>query len=83
MCFSATGSFATAGVLMAIGGVSLSRASSKPLRRLAVIPTFFAAQQAAEGIVWLTIGDGTSACSDANCEGFGRSSGLAMRDGVG
>ena len=51
----------TAGVLTAIGGVSLSRASSKPLRRLAVIPTFFAAQQVAEGIVWLTMGDASHA----------------------
>jgi hypothetical protein len=57
VCFSATGSFATAGGLTAIGAMSLSRASSKPLRAYAVIPLFFAAQQAAEGIVWLTLGD--------------------------
>lgn len=61
MCFSATGSFATAGVLTAIGAVSLSRASSKPLRKFAVVPLFFAAQQAAEGIVWLTMGDSSHA----------------------
>jgi hypothetical protein len=58
VCFSATGSFATAGVLAAIGAVSLSRAPTTPLRSYAVVPVFFAAQQAAEGVVWLTMDHG-------------------------
>lgn len=55
MCFSATGSFALAGVLTGFGAASLTRNASKPHRMFAAIPLLFAAQQAAEGIVWLTI----------------------------
>lgn len=55
MCFSATGSFALSGVLTGIGAASLARNSSKPHRMFAAIPLLFAAQQAAEGIVWVTI----------------------------
>jgi hypothetical protein len=57
VCFSAAGSFAASGVLSVIGVISLARNSSKPRRMFAAIPLLFAAQQAAEGIVWLTIGD--------------------------
>jgi hypothetical protein len=57
MCFSAAGSFAVSGVLVAIGGASLARNSSRPRRMFASIPLIFAAQQAAEGVVWLTLGD--------------------------
>jgi hypothetical protein len=55
MCFSATGSFAISGVLTAVGGASMARNSSAPHRMFAAIPLIFAAQQAAEGIVWLTL----------------------------
>jgi hypothetical protein len=55
MCFSAAGSFAAAGVLAAIGTTSLRKNKSTPLRMFAAIPLLFAAQQAAEGIVWLTM----------------------------
>jgi heme/copper-type cytochrome/quinol oxidase subunit 4 len=58
MCFSATGSFALSGVLTGIGAASLARNSSKPHRMFAGIPLIFAVQQAAEGVVWLTIVDG-------------------------
>jgi len=55
MCFSATGSFALSGVLTLLGAASMARNSSKPHRMFAAIPLLFAAQQAAEGTVWLTI----------------------------
>jgi len=55
MCFSATGSFALAGVLTVLGATSLARNSSKPYRMFASIPLLFAVQQAAEGVVWVTL----------------------------
>ncbi len=58
MCFSATGSFAMSGVLAAVGAGSIARNSSKPRRMFAAIPLIFAAQQAAEGTVWLTMSGG-------------------------
>ena len=58
MCFSATASFAISGVLAAVGATSLARASSKPHRMFAAVPLMFAAQQAAEGTVWLTMDGG-------------------------
>ncbi len=53
MCFSASGSFASAGVLGAIGVLCLRQCAARPLRLLAVVPLLFAFQQAAEGVVWL------------------------------
>jgi hypothetical protein len=55
MCFSATGSFAAAGLLTGIGIMSLTQNRLPASRMFAAIPLFFAAQQAAEGIVWLTM----------------------------
>lgn len=55
MCFSATGSFAISGVLTAIGAVSVARNTSKVHRMFAAVPLIFAAQQATEGTVWLTM----------------------------
>jgi hypothetical protein len=55
MCFSAGASLTMAGVLTAIGGISIGASADKPRRLFAAIPLGFAAQQAAEGIVWLTI----------------------------
>lgn len=55
MCFSATGSFAISGVLTGIGVASVARNRSKAHRMFAAIPLIFAAQQAAEGTVWLTM----------------------------
>ncbi len=40
---------------MAIGGASIGASADKPRRLFAAIPLGFAAQQASEGIVWLTI----------------------------
>jgi len=55
MCFSAVGSFAAAGLLTGIGTMSLRKNSAPRLRMFAAIPLLFAAQQAAEGVVWLAM----------------------------
>jgi hypothetical protein len=55
MCFSAAGSFGMSGVLTVVGGAALARSAGRPQRMLAAIPLIFAAQQAAEGIVWTTM----------------------------
>jgi hypothetical protein len=55
MWFSATASFAASGGLAALGAASVARNRVEPLRMFAAIPLLFAAQQAAEGVVWLTI----------------------------
>jgi hypothetical protein len=57
MCFSATGSFGVAAVLAGVGGVALARNQGRT-RPLAFMPLLFAAQQAAEGMVWLTLTNG-------------------------
>ena len=54
MCFSATGSFGVAAVLAGIGAVSMAREKAPSHRMLALVPMLFAAQQAAEGAVWIT-----------------------------
>ena len=61
MCFSAGASLGASAVLAGIGSTSLNRNTSPRLRLLAAMPLLFAAQQAAEGVVWLTIGDPASA----------------------
>ena len=57
MCFSAAGSFALAGVLTGVGTMSVVQNQSSALRVFAAVPLLFAAQQVAEGIVWLTMPD--------------------------
>jgi hypothetical protein len=57
VCFSATASFAAAGLMAAVGAVSLHRNASREHGMLVVVPLLFAAQQAAEGLIWLTIAD--------------------------
>ena len=57
MCFSAAGSFALAGVLTGTGAAAMALNKSPAQRLFAAIPLVFAAQQAAEGVVWLTIAD--------------------------
>ena len=54
MCYSAGGSFALSGILAAAGAVGIARNSSKPHWLFATSPLVFAAQQAAEGVVWST-----------------------------
>jgi hypothetical protein len=55
MCFSAAGSFGVAAVLGGIGAVSLAQEKATSHRMLALVPLLFAAQQVAEGVVWITI----------------------------
>ncbi len=55
MCFSATGSFAASATLAGIGFFAFSRNQSTRHRMYAAIPFLFAGQQAAEGVVWVTI----------------------------
>lgn len=58
MCFSAGASFAGAALLTSIGAATIKRASSPSQKLFAEIPLFFAFQQCAEGIVWLTLRSG-------------------------
>lgn len=57
MCFSAVGSFALSGVLTGAGAAAMTLNRSRPRRLFAAIPLVFAAQQASEGVVWLTLAD--------------------------
>ena len=57
MCFSATASFTLSGVLTVIGAASVARNSSPRSALFAATPLLFAAQQASEGVVWLTMND--------------------------
>lgn len=57
MCFSATASFAVSGVLTVMGAVSVARTAHSSHRMFAAVPLVFAAQQIAEGTVWLTMSD--------------------------
>jgi hypothetical protein len=56
MCFSASGSFGAAALLAGVGAVSLKQEKDPSHRLLALVPLLFAGQQAAEGVVWLTLG---------------------------
>ncbi|MGE0010346.1 MAG: DUF6629 family protein [Candidatus Babeliales bacterium] len=55
MCFSATSSFIMAGSLFFTTVLALHKAQHKKLIPLCLMPLGFAIQQAAEGVVWLTI----------------------------
>lgn len=55
MCFSATSSFIAAAVTGAAGVAALSMVERRQDVALAAIPLFFAAQQAIEGMLWLTL----------------------------
>lgn len=54
MCFSSNISFIAAGALTGIGLATIRAARASGLKPIAYIPLLFAAQQAAEGIIWLT-----------------------------
>ncbi len=55
MCISATSSFVVAGGLTLVGAGALRRTRYDEHRMFAALPFLFAAQQALEGIVWLTL----------------------------
>ncbi len=54
MCFSASASFATSGILSAIGLRNLLVVKKKSQQMFASIPFIFALQQACEGFLWLS-----------------------------
>jgi len=56
MCYSANVSFGSAVLLIATGAATSFGNKSKPQRMIAAVPLLFGLQQAAEGIVWQTIG---------------------------
>lgn len=58
MCFSAGASFTGSAVLTAIGVASVRKVSNPSQKLFAEIPLFFAFQQFAEGVVWLTFRSG-------------------------
>jgi hypothetical protein len=76
MCFSATASFSLSAVLAGLGATSIARSSSNQYRVFAATPFIFAAQQAAEGVVWLTMDDPMHAM--ANRAGVAAFLGLAL-----
>jgi hypothetical protein len=55
VCFSASASFAAAGVTGIAGVAALARSQTPGQRLVAVIPLGFAVQQLAEGILWLSL----------------------------
>jgi hypothetical protein len=61
MCFSAAASLGVSVALAGVGAASIRQNTSPPHRLLAAVPFLFAAQQAAEGFVWLTMGDAARA----------------------
>lgn len=60
MCFSAEASFVAAFLLGSVGYMTLKTSSSRSQIYLAAIPSLFAIQQFAEGILWLNLGSNTS-----------------------
>ncbi len=54
MCFSATASFVSATIVGAVGILSLNKVESPNQKYFAAIPLVFAAQQLAEGFVWIS-----------------------------
>ncbi len=57
LCFTATVSFAAAGILAVIGLLSIRQTKNKSLLLFASMPFLFALQQLSEGVLWLTIAD--------------------------
>lgn len=57
MCFSATASFVGAGVITAVGAVTLGLVRDKPQLPFASLPLLFGLHQALEGWTWLELGD--------------------------
>lgn len=56
MCFSANASFTSAALLVTVGTITALGNRSKPHRMIAIVPLLFGLQQAAEGVVWQTMG---------------------------
>ena len=58
MCFSAAASFSAAGLLGITGIATLAQVRKRAELPLALAPLLFAAQQAVEGALWLTVPEG-------------------------
>lgn len=56
MCFSASVSYGSAALLISTGAVTTLGNKSKQQRMIAAIPFIFGIQQAAEGVVWQSMG---------------------------
>lgn len=61
MCFSATASFTAAAALGGLGLVCLARQGRGSGIAVAAMPVLFAAQQGLEGVVWLSLEQGSEA----------------------
>lgn len=59
MCFSAGASFSSAALLVSVGAATMLGNKLKSQRMLTMVPLLFGIQQAAEGIVWVTVGQNT------------------------
>ena len=57
MCFSASASFAAAGLTTVAGLAALRRSRTTGTRLLAGVPLLFAVHQFAEGVLWLALSD--------------------------
>lgn len=57
MCFSPEASFTVSAALALVGYACMKKGARTPFRYLALVPWFFAIQQAAEGVLWLYIED--------------------------
>ena len=55
MCFSATASFAAAGLTGLLGLISVRRVKLRRELPLALMPIIFALQQGIEGMLWLNL----------------------------
>ena len=55
MCFSATASFVSAGVIGAVGAASLARTPDRRDLPIAALPLLFALHQCVEGVVWVAV----------------------------
>jgi hypothetical protein len=66
MCFSATASFATAGLTGTIGIVCLMKVTAPRQLPLAAAPVLFGLQQCAEGLLWLNLPVAPDAPGSAN-----------------
>lgn len=55
MCFSPEASFGAAAIISTTGVIAINKAETKQQKIFALIPLFFAFQQAVEGMLWLII----------------------------
>lgn len=55
MCFSAGVSFTASAVILVIGVISITKATTTAQRVFALIPLFFSLQQFTEGLLWLVL----------------------------